>query len=70
MKIYTIIHDVDILTDKTKNLYRKADRVSIVLLKNSENIISIDNNKHQIFRTIKKFSVIGNNEESSIECLN
>ena len=54
MKIYTIIHDVDILTDKTKNLYRKADRVSIVLLKNSENILSIDNNKHQIFRTIKK----------------
>ena len=58
MKIYTIIHDVDILTDKTKNLYRKADRVSIVLLKNSENIVSIDNNKHQIFRTIKKFQLL------------
>ena len=58
MKIYTIIHDVDILTDKTKNLYRKADRVSIVLLKNSENILSIDNNKHQIFRTIKKFQLL------------
>lgn len=55
MKIYTIIHDVDILT---KNLYRKADRVSIVLLKNSENILSIDNNKHQIFRTIKKFQLL------------
>jgi hypothetical protein len=58
MKIYTIIHDVDILTDKTKNLYRKADGVSIVLLKNSENILSIDNNKHQIFRTIKKFQLL------------
>ena len=58
MKIYTIIHDVDILTDKTKNLYRKADRVSIVLLKNSENILSIDNIKHQIFRTIKKFQFL------------
>ena len=58
MKIYTIIHDVDILTDKTKNLYRKADRVSIVLLKNCENILSIDNNKHQIFRTIKKFQLL------------
>lgn len=58
MKIYTIIHDVDILTDKTKTLYRKADRVSIVLLKNSENILSIDNNKHQIFRTIKKFQLL------------
>lgn len=58
MKIYTIIHDVDILTDKTKNLYRKADRVSIVSLKNSENILSIDNNKHQIFRTIKKFQLL------------
>jgi hypothetical protein len=58
MKIYTIIHDVDILTDKTKNLYRKAERVSIVLLKNSENILSIDNNKHQIFRTIKKFQLL------------
>ena len=30
MKIYTIIHDVDILTDKTKNLYRNADGILFV----------------------------------------
>ena len=61
--------DVDTLTDKTKKLNRKAARESIVLLKNSDNILPLDNNKHQTSRKINKISVIGNNAESSLKCL-
>ena len=61
--------DIDTLTDKTKKLNRKAARDSIVLLKNSDNILPLDNNKHQTSRTIKKIAVIGNNAESSLDCL-
>ena len=61
--------DVDTLTDKTKKLNRKAARESIVLLKNSDNILPLDNNKHQTSRKINKISVIGNNTESSLKCL-
>ena len=61
--------DIDTLTDKTKKLNRQAARDSIVLLKNSDNILPLDNNKHQTSRTIKKIAVIGNNAESSLDCL-
>ena len=61
--------DADTLTSKTKKLNRKAARDSIVLLKNSDNVLPLDNNKIQTSRTIKKIAVIGNNAESSLDCL-
>ena len=66
----TVDLDIDTLTDKTKKLNRKAVRDSIVLLKNKDNVLPLSNNKYYPSRTIKKIAVIGNNAESSLDCLN
>ena len=64
----TVDLDIDTLTDQTKELNRKAVRDSIVLLKNSENVLPLYNPNNPS-NTVKKIAVIGNNAESSIKCL-
>ena len=64
----TVNLDAETLTDETKKLNREAVRDSIVLLKNQDGVLPLYN-PNSPSTTKKKIAIIGNNAESSLECL-